>query len=58
MNGSIGLGMNLTSTTLSVNGTQMSSDKRLKFNVNPLINALDIINQLEFVEYDEYKKFS
>ncbi|MFM7983104.1 MAG: tail fiber domain-containing protein, partial [Candidatus Fonsibacter sp.] len=28
-------------------------DKRLKFNEKPLTNALDVINQLEPVEYDQ-----
>ena len=30
-----------------------ASDKRLKFNEKPLINALDVINKLEPVEYDQ-----
>ncbi|MFM7980287.1 MAG: tail fiber domain-containing protein, partial [Candidatus Fonsibacter sp.] len=30
-----------------------SSDKRLKFNVQPLTNALDAITRLEPVEYDQ-----
>ena len=30
-----------------------SSDKRLKFNDQPLVNALDVINKLEPVEYDQ-----
>ena len=30
-----------------------ASDKRLKFNEKPLVNALDIINKLEPVEYDQ-----
>ncbi|MFM7977695.1 MAG: tail fiber domain-containing protein, partial [Candidatus Fonsibacter sp.] len=44
--------MRLTATTLTVNGSAVSSDKRLKFNEKPLVNALDIINKLEPVEYD------
>ncbi|MFM7984131.1 MAG: tail fiber domain-containing protein, partial [Candidatus Fonsibacter sp.] len=39
---------------LSVGGTFVSaSDKRLKFNEKHLTNALDIINKLEPVEYDQ-----
>ena len=39
---------------MSVGGTFVSaSDKRLKFNEKPLTNALDVINQLEPVEYDQ-----
>ena len=30
-----------------------ASDKRLKFNEKPLVNALDIIGKLEPVEYDQ-----
>ncbi|MFM7988194.1 MAG: tail fiber domain-containing protein, partial [Candidatus Fonsibacter sp.] len=45
--------MTLNSSGLSVGGTFVSaSDKRLKFNEKPLTNALDVINQLEPVEYD------
>ena len=33
--------------------TVSSSDKRLKFNEKPLTNALDVINRLEPVEYDQ-----
>ena len=49
IHGSIGFGMKFTSTTLSVNGTVMSSDKRLKFNQTPLTNAFDMLNKFEFV---------
>ena len=46
--------MTLNSSGLSVGGTFVSaSDKRLKFNEKPLTNALDVINQLEPVEYDQ-----
>ena len=46
--------MALNSTGLSVVGTiTPSSDKRLKFNEKPIINALAIINRLEPVEYDQ-----
>ena len=30
-----------------------SSDKRLEFNGKPLVNALDVTNRLEPVEYDQ-----
>ncbi|MFM7978016.1 MAG: hypothetical protein ACKPKO_01760, partial [Candidatus Fonsibacter sp.] len=40
--------------TLNSSGTCVSaSDKRLKFNEKPLTNALDVINQLEQVEYEQ-----
>ncbi|MFM7988546.1 MAG: tail fiber domain-containing protein, partial [Candidatus Fonsibacter sp.] len=40
--------------SLYVNGIQVStSDKRLKFNEKPLVNALVVINGLEPVEYDQ-----
>ena len=46
--------MQLSSANLQVNGTVVStSDKRFKFNEKPLTNALDVINQLEPVEYDQ-----
>ncbi|MFM7981842.1 MAG: tail fiber domain-containing protein, partial [Candidatus Fonsibacter sp.] len=46
--------MILNSSGLSVGGTFVSaSDKRLKFNEKPLSNALDVINRLEPVEYDQ-----
>ncbi|MFM7983003.1 MAG: tail fiber domain-containing protein, partial [Candidatus Fonsibacter sp.] len=46
--------MTLNSSGLSVGGTFVSaSDKRLKFNEKPLTNALDVIIQLEPVEYDQ-----
>jgi hypothetical protein len=45
--------MRLTATTLTVNGSAVSSDKRLKFNEKPLVNALNVINRLEPVEYDQ-----
>ena len=44
--------MSLNSSGLSVGGTFVAaSDKRLKFNDKPLVNALDVINKLEPVEY-------
>ena len=44
----------LNTTGLTVVGTILpSSDKRLKFHEKPIINALDIINKLEAVEYDQ-----
>ena len=44
----------LNSGGLSVGGTFVAaSDKRLKFNDKPLVNALDVINKLEPVEYDQ-----
>ena len=45
--------MRLTATTLTVNGSAVSSDKRLKFNEKPLVNALNVINRLEPIEYDQ-----
>ena len=46
--------MTLKPAGLYVGGTLVSaSDKRLKFNEKPLVNALDIINKLEPVEYDQ-----
>jgi hypothetical protein len=46
--------MTLNSSGLSVVGTiTPSSDKRLKFNEKPIVNALDIIKRLEPVEYDQ-----
>ena len=45
--------MRLLSTGLSVTGTVTSSDKILKFNEQPLMNALAVINRLEPVEYDQ-----
>ena len=46
--------MQLSSANLQVNGTVVAtSDKRFKFNEKPLTNALDVINQLEPVEYDQ-----
>ena len=45
--------MTLKSGGLYLGATLVSSsDKRLKFNEKPLINALDVINKLEPVEYD------
>ena len=41
------------STGLTVNGTTVSSDKRLKFNEKQLTNALDVINRLEPCEYQQ-----
>jgi hypothetical protein len=46
--------MELAAAGLYVNGVlTSSSDKRLKFNEKPLVNALEIINRLEPVEYDQ-----
>ncbi|MFM7986027.1 MAG: hypothetical protein ACKPKO_42610 [Candidatus Fonsibacter sp.] len=46
--------MQLNSTGLYVGGSLVSSsDKRLKFNEKPLINALDVISKLEPLEYDQ-----
>ncbi|MFM7989499.1 MAG: tail fiber domain-containing protein [Candidatus Fonsibacter sp.] len=46
--------MQLNSVGLYVGGPLVSSsDKRLKFNEKPLINALDVINKLEPLEYDQ-----
>ena len=44
----------LNTTRLNVVGTvTTTSDKRFKLNEKPLVNALDIINKLEPVEYDQ-----
>ncbi|MFM7983316.1 MAG: tail fiber domain-containing protein, partial [Candidatus Fonsibacter sp.] len=54
LGGSFTVRMGLNTTGLTVNGTiTPSSDKRLKFNEKPIVNALDIINKLEPVEYDQ-----
>ena len=46
--------MALAASGLTVVGTiTPSSDKRLKFNKQPLVNALGIINKLVPVEYDQ-----
>ena len=46
--------MQLSCSNLQVNGTIVStSDKRFTFNVKPLANALDAINKLEPVLYDQ-----
>ena len=48
------LRMTLKTEGLSVVGTvSQSSDKRLKFNEKPIMNALAIITRLEPVEYDQ-----
>ncbi len=47
----------ITTGGVTVFGTfTNSSDKRLKFNVQPLTNALDVITRLEPVEYDQTYK--
>ena len=47
--------MTLRATAVYVGGiTVTSSYKRLKFNEQPLDNAVDVIHQLEPVEYDQY----
>ncbi|MFM7980554.1 MAG: tail fiber domain-containing protein, partial [Candidatus Fonsibacter sp.] len=44
----------LKSAGLYLGATLVSaSDKRLKFNEKPLVNTLDVINELEPVEYDQ-----
>ena len=54
ISGSNSVKMSLSNSGLSVDGTLVTtSDKRLKFNEKPLVNALDIINRLEPVEYDQ-----
>ena len=46
--------MSLAAGGLYVGGTLVySSDKRLKWNDKPLVNALEVINQLVPVEYDQ-----
>ncbi|MFM7982651.1 MAG: hypothetical protein ACKPKO_25345, partial [Candidatus Fonsibacter sp.] len=51
---SSGVRMTLSLSGLSVVGTvSQTSDKRLKFNDKPLLHALDVINRLEPVEYDQ-----
>ena len=52
VSGNTTLRMMLRTAGLTVYGTVTpSSDKRLKFNDQPLVNALDVINRLEPVEY-------
>ena len=51
--GTTAVAMKLIPTGLSVTGTVTSSDKTLKFSEQPLMNALDVINRLEPVEYDQ-----
>ena len=51
--------MTLKSAGLDLGAALVSaSDKRLKFNDKLLVNALDIINKLEPVEYDQTFNFS
>ena len=58
VDGSATTKMTLNPTALYVGGTTVSpSDKRLKFNEKPLTNALDVINRLELVEYDQTQEF-
>ena len=46
--------MTLHSTAVYVGGTTVSSsNQRLKFNEKPLTDALDVINRLEPVDYDQ-----
>ena len=46
--------MSLSTAGLTVQGTVTpSSDKRLKFNEKPLVNAFGAINRFEPVEYDQ-----
>ena len=51
----IGASIRLTLSATSLTGPTYSatSDKRLKFNEKPLTNALDVINKLEPLEYDQ-----
>ncbi len=42
-----------TSGTIWSNGTQLTSDARLKTNIQPLQNSLDIIMKLNPVHYDK-----
>lgn len=58
-NGNVGIGTATPGYTLEVNGTAActsgtwsSSDSRLKKNVEPIGNALDIVSELEGVTYD------
>ena len=43
--GTATVAMQLLSIGLSVNGTDVTSDQRLKFNEKPLTNALDVTNK-------------
>ena len=43
----------LLTTGLSVHGTAVTSDARLKVNEKPLVNAIGVINRFEPVEYDQ-----
>jgi hypothetical protein len=51
----IGAAVRLTLSSTSLTGPTYSatSDKRLKFNEKPLTNALNVINKLEPLEYDQ-----
>ena len=50
--------MKLNPTGLYIGGILVySSDKRLKFNEKPLVSALDVIDRLELVEYDQTHDF-
>ena len=51
--GSGTVSMKLIPSGLTVNGTSVSSDKRLKLNNRPLTNALQVIRRLEPVEYEQ-----
>ena len=47
------MSINLQSSNLYVGGMLVSaSDNRLNFNEQPLVNALNVVNRLELVEYD------
>ena len=41
--------MKSTTTTLSANGTTMSSDKRFEFDEKPKMNAVDFMQQIRTI---------
>ena len=51
--GTGGARLRLSASTLTGPAYSATSDKRLKFNEKPLTNALDVINKLEPLEYDQ-----
>ena len=48
----------LLTTGLSVNGTTVTSDARLKYYEKLLINAIGVSNRLELVKYDLNTEFN
>ena len=52
-NGGARPNMKSLTSGLAVNGTTVSTDKRLKYNEKKLINLWDVINKLEPLDYDQ-----